>query len=109
MLNDMNLKLAQLNWNPNIPGLSNIGQGATAQEKVGNLIIGIIQLILAFSAILAVGAIIWGAIMIILSLGEQGRVEKGKKIIFWAIVGLLLAGLSFLIVRFVGQTLGIKP
>lgn len=97
----MNL-LAQLKWNPGIPSLPS---GTDPQQTIGDLIIQIIQLILGFSAVLAVGAIIWGAMMMILSLGEQGRVEKGKKIIFWAIVGLLITGLSFLIVGFIGQAL----
>jgi uncharacterized membrane protein YjfL (UPF0719 family) len=64
-------------------------------------------MLLGLSAVLAVAAIIWGAVMFIISIGNEKRVETAKKIILWAVIGLLVVGLSFLIVRFVGQILGV--
>lgn len=98
---------AQIDLNPTGIDLPQEKEGETAKEKVGNLIVSIINLMLSFAALLAVGAIIWGGIIYITSVGNESQVGKAKKIIFWAIVGLLITGLSFLIVRFVGQALGV--
>lgn len=97
---------AQIDLNPD--GIEKLPRATTvegAQKKVGDVIISIINLMLSFSAILAVGAIIWGALTMIISVGDDGRVKQGKKIITWAIIGLLLTGFSFLIVQFVGNSL----
>lgn len=93
---------AQPNFNIDVglPG----GEG-DPQQHIGKLIVDVINIMLSFAAVLAVGAIIWGAVMLILSIGEDKRVQTAKKIIFSAIIGLLIVGLSFLIVRFVGQFL----
>lgn len=77
------------------------------KERVGKVIIDIINIMLSFSAILAVAAIIWGAITLIISVGNDSKVGQAKKIITYAIIGLILTGLSFLIVRFIGQALGV--
>src|SRR5687767_5078756 len=98
---------AQINLQPSGIGLPDNLQRGNAQQRVGDIIVSIINIMLAFSAILAVGAIIWGAVTMIISVGNDSKVASAKKIIFWAVLGLLLAGLSFLIVRFVGQALGV--
>lgn len=96
--------LAQLDFHP--PGLD-LPSDEDPQAKIGNLIVDIINMLLGLSAVLAVGAIIWGAVVFILSIGNEKRVATAKQIILWAIVGLLVVGLSFLVVRFVGQILGV--
>lgn len=99
---------AGIDLQPSGIGLPPSLQTGDPQAKVGNLIVSIINLMLAFSALLAVGAIIWGGItMIVSGAADPSKAEKGKKIIFWAIAGLLVTGLSFLIIRFVGQALGV--
>lgn len=102
----MPIARAQIDLNP--PGIDLPNEGSeTAKQKVGDLIVSIINLMLSFAALLAVGAIIWGGIIYITSIGNESQIGKAKKIIFWAIIGLLITGLSFLIVRFVGQALGV--
>lgn len=74
---------------------------------VVQLISAIIQILLSLSAVLAVAAIILGAVRIMTSLGNSSAVESGKKIIFWAIVGLLIIGFSFALIQLIGNALGI--
>lgn len=80
---------------------------ANPQQRIGNLIVAIINIMLSLAAVLAVGAIIWGAVILILSIGDEKRVGTAKKIILSAIAGLIIIGLSFIIVRFIGQKLGV--
>ncbi len=87
--------------------LPTFGLPSGGAEGVVNIIIAVINLMLGLSAVLAVAAIIWGAVRIITSLGNQSGVESGKKIIFWAIVGLLIIGFSFAIIQLVGRALGV--
>lgn len=49
----------------------------------------------------AVGAIIYGGLLYALSGGDQGRLESAKNTILYAVVGLVVAILSYAIVAFV--------
>lgn len=77
-------------------------------EKAVNIIVAVVNILLGLSAILAVAAIIWGAVRIITSFGNSTAVESGKKIIFWAITGLLIIGFSFAMIQLIATALGIK-
>lgn len=79
-----------------------LGKDATV-EKV---IVLIINYLLGLIGILALAAIVWGSIRIIASFGNENAVATGKKIIFWAVIGLALAILSFFILRVVQDLLG---
>ncbi len=63
----------------------------------------VIQFAFALVGIIAVAAIVWGGIMYMLSLGDEKKTETAKKIILSAIIGLLILGSSFFIVREVLQ------
>lgn len=65
----------------------------------------IINWILGLAAVIAVGVIIWGGLMYILSFGDEGKAGTAKKIIFYAVIGLILVGGSFVIVRMVRDIL----
>ena len=58
--------------------------------------------ILGLAAIAALVALIIGGVMFILSVGNEDRARTAKRIILYAIVGLLIIGTSFLIVQTVG-------
>lgn len=91
----------------NLDRLKNFGLPSGGAGGVVNIIVSIINLLLGLSVVLAVAAIIWGAVRIITSLGNSTAVESGKKIIFWAIIGLLIIGFSFAIIQLVGKALGV--
>ncbi len=51
---------------------------------------------------------VWGGIEFLISAGSSEKVEKAKKRIIAAVVGLILVFASYLIVKFVFQSLGIN-
>lgn len=71
------------------------------------VIINLITWLLSFIGLLALAAIIWGGIMYILALGDEKRTTKAKAIIFYAIVGVFIAGISFLIITTIKSLLGV--
>ncbi len=66
-----------------------------------SLAINIIQYALGFLGLVAVAMIIMGGFMWMTSSGNEQRVTKGKEIIKWAVVGLMVVLLSWAIVVFV--------
>lgn len=59
---------------------------------------------LALSGSIFLFLIIYGGVMIMTSAGSD-RVEKGKKIITWAIIGALILGASYAITSFIFSAL----
>jgi hypothetical protein len=64
-----------------------------------DIIIRIVNYLLGLVAVLALAAMVWASVMYIVSLGDEKKVEHAKGIIMAAIIGVLLSGLSFLILR----------
>ncbi|MFA6097245.1 MAG: hypothetical protein WC788_06475 [Candidatus Paceibacterota bacterium] len=62
--------------------------------------------ILGFVASMAVLAIIWGGIKYTYSLGDQNTASEAKKVIKYALMGLVISGISYaLVVVFVNTIL----
>jgi hypothetical protein len=74
----------------------------TPQELIG----GIITYLMGLVGILAVAALVWGGIMYMTSAGSEERVKQAKNIITYAIIGLVVAVLSYIIVNTVIQAIG---
>lgn len=62
----------------------------TLFANIGTFLTGLV-------AALALVALVWGGVMYILSLGDESRSARAKHIILYAILGLLVAGLTNLI------------
>lgn len=69
------------------------------------LISNIIKILLSFVGLLSVIFIIVGGIFYILSTGDPGRIERAKSIITNAIIGLIIALVSFAAVTFIAGAL----
>lgn len=69
------------------------------------IIANLIQIGLAISGILAIIFISWSGIQYITSQGDPGRVQSAKNGIRNAIVGLILAAGSYMLVKFFTQQL----
>lgn len=80
---------------------SGLYQGTSA----GGLLKSIILWLLSLVAVLALLAFIVGGIMYIISFGDEGRAEKAKNIILYAVIGLLVVGASFLIIQVIATFL----
>jgi len=60
--------------------------------------VGIVKFVLKFAAILAFAALVWGGGLFIFAFGQEEKVEKGKKIIFDAILGIIIILISFTLI-----------
>ena len=57
--------------------------------------------IIAIAGIVAVAVLIFNAFLYITASGDEGKVQKATKGITYAIVGLIIAAIAFMIVNFV--------
>ena len=86
--------------------------GTTYSDDEGgfrDLIVDIMDYFLAFAGLLAVIFIVYAGVLMIQAQGEDEDTEKGKKILTWAVLGLLLIMLSYAIVRMVVSVPGSAP
>lgn len=74
---------------------------ASSPEDVRSTIIGVIEAVLNFLALIAVIVIIIAGIRLIVSQGEEEQKEKAKKTILYAIIGLVVVLFARVIVSLV--------
>lgn len=72
-----------------------------SSNALPGLITGILNAIIAVSGIVAVIFVLIGGINYMTSAGDSGKLEKAKKTILYAAIGLAIVALSFAIVNFV--------
>lgn len=83
----------------NVP--ENLGGGEVGSETLTNTVTDITVSILKFMALIATIVIIIAGIRMVISSGDEQGVEKAKKTLLWAVVGLILILLAGAIVSFV--------
>ncbi|MEX2055201.1 MAG: pilin [Candidatus Andersenbacteria bacterium] len=62
---------------------------------------GMINVFLGLVSLIAAAAVIYGGVKYIISAGNEKEAEAAKKVILYAVIGLIVIGLSALIVNFV--------
>lgn len=72
--------------------------------SVAEIITAVINFILQFAAALAVLMIVLGGIRYITSAGNEDALKQGRNIVLYAIIGLVIIILSFVIVNFILTT-----
>ena len=72
-----------------------------SDDELPNAIENILIHIIEVSTLISVAFIVVGGIQYISSSGDPGKVEKAKKTILYACIGLIICALSFAIVNFV--------
>lgn len=81
-----------------IGGIDDVGSdGGAVRDKIRD----IIQEILLFVALLATVVIVIGGIILIVGMGSDESREKTKKIVLYAIVGMILIALAEALVLFI--------
>lgn len=80
--------------------------GIVSATSITDLIFKIITFILNLALLLAMLAIIVAGIYLIVSNGDEGQKDKAKKIVIYAVVGLLLILFARVIVVFVNNIFG---
>ena len=86
-----------------VPGY--FDSGVAAGTSLGEIATLVIRLLLTLSGIVAVVLIIIGGFQFILSRGSEEAATKGKKTLTYAVVGLIVVIMSFVIVSVITGTL----
>lgn len=76
-------------------------------SKLSEIISAALTLLLIFVIVLALFVIIYSGIQWIISGGDKQKVEQARGRLTFAIIGLLVAFFSFLIVNFIGNLFGL--
>ena len=80
--------------------------GDYAVSDMVTLVINIAQLILGLVGSLTLIMFVYGGVMFLISAGSSDKIAKAKKIIVAAIVGLIIIFSSWIIIKFVADSLG---
>jgi len=88
-----------------VPNPSGGMQVRENKKTVASFLVEAINLLVKIIASLALIIFIVGALLTVTSEGKEDRLEKGKTAMFYAIIGLIVAFFSFIIVTFVQSVL----
>jgi cytochrome bd-type quinol oxidase subunit 2 len=87
-----------------IPGVTPVTPGGDL--SIASVLSNIIYWILGLAGGIAVLFLILGGLQYISSSGNKDKAEKAKQTILYAVIGLIVIALSFVIVAFVSQNVG---
>ncbi len=76
----------------------------TTLDIIGNAIL----FLMAGNAVLALAAIIWASVLYVTAWANEDHIEKAKKTILYAIVGLLMMSVAFIIIALIKNVI-LKP
>lgn len=68
------------------------------------MVLNLINVVLTFVGLIAVGVIVYGGILYATSVGDASKITKAKNCILYGVVGLVVALMSFAIVAFVNTS-----
>ena len=93
--------------NPEKTGLDILGgedsilgkTGITAEGDVGNLVLRYINFALPYLALAAFAGFVYAGFLYVTAYGNDEQVQKAKKILIYAVAGLILVMLSYSIVQ----------
>jgi ABC-type thiamin/hydroxymethylpyrimidine transport system permease subunit len=77
-------------------------------ENLMDLIFRLINWAIGIAAVLSVAILIAAGYMYITAAGDESKIEKATKTLTWAIIGLVIAFISVILVQFVLQDLILK-
>ena len=83
----------------------NLGKGPAGQKSLGGLVTQVINVMLLAIGSLAVVFLMFGGFRYVTSFGNEQATENSKQIIKFAVIGLLIVFMSFLIVRVISNVL----
>lgn len=78
------------------------------QDEISSVLSKVVELIYIFAAILFVFYLLYAALKFIYSEGHKESVQDAKGTITWAIIGVIIMSLTFVILRIVGNITGFK-
>jgi len=78
---------------------------ANVVEDINPTFVNMTNWLLGFVGLIAVLMLIWGGFLYLTSAGDDSKAENGKKTISYALIGLLVAGFAYAIVKVVVVTI----
>ena len=72
---------------------------ANVPTNFEDAVLNLTDWILGFISMIAVLAIVWGGLMYIASAGDEAKATTGKRIVTYALIGLVIAGIAFALVN----------
>lgn len=98
-----------------LPGGENIAPPAGVPIPTGglfptgeNIIQGTLNIIFVFAILLALAALIYNALQIILSEGEKQKLAQARQGLIFSIVGLVVILLATFVIRIIGTFFGVE-
>ena len=88
-----------------IPARCNIDFDLTNPGDLGKVVLAITEILLRVGGIVAVGFILYGGFMFIISQGEPQKSVAARRTILNAIIGVVIAGIAVFIVQIVATNL----
>jgi len=85
-----------------------LGKSGTSINNLGDLVSVLIPYIFGITGIILLLMIVFSGFQMLTSAGDPKAMEAGQKRLVNAIIGFVVIFLSFWIVKFVGQILGIE-
>lgn len=83
--------------------------GVACQNSIRDYIQTIVNVLLSLVAVVAVIMIIYGGIRYVLSAGEEEAAKTAKRVILYAVIGLIVIGLSAALVNFTINAIQQQP
>jgi len=80
--------------------------GCYENKRADTVVNDIIKIVSGVVVFLAVVVMIYGGFVFLTSSGDASKVAKGKKIVLYGVIGLIVAIMAFAIVTFVGKAVG---
>ncbi len=93
------------------PGGQSIGNPVASQglTDIGSLLSQLLQVAIFLAGFLAFIWFVWGALQYLFAGGNKENLGKARARMTWAIVGLVMTLLAYLVAQFAGQILQPKP
>lgn len=92
---------AQLNTFQDCSGLGIADCSNASGEGLAKKLGDIINVVLTLVGVVALGVVIYGGVQYILSSGDDKKADQAKHTILYAVIGLIVIGLSAVIINFV--------
>lgn len=80
--------------------------GCNTDKRGDEVANSVIEIVIGLIGVLAVFVMIYGGFIFLTSTGDASKVAKGRNILIYGVVGLVVAILAYAIVKFVGGVIG---
>ncbi len=92
----------------NVIGNPSVPSGYIKSNEGAERISSALSVIFVLTAITAVFTIMWAGFAYITSTGDPGKIKQAMSTLQWAVVGLIISGLGYLIVSIIAGIMGIN-